>query len=58
MWLVMSDAYRVLRGIVEPATGDVAGRLRARLAADWPLLERERSRRVRTAPRTARLGHR
>ena len=42
MWLAMSHAYRVLRGIVEPATGDLATRLRARLAADWPLLERER----------------
>ena len=42
VWLAMSRAYRILRGVIEPAIGDVAGRLRARFAEDWQLLERER----------------
>ena len=42
VWLAMSRAYRILRGVLGPATGEIAGRLRTRLAEDWQLLERER----------------
>jgi hypothetical protein len=42
VWLAMTDLYRTLREVFEAATGEVARRLRARLADDWRMMERER----------------